>query len=254
MTACASVFPLTPIRKFLPIGEAILKDYDIELKSGKLLKIGKPYRMNNLALESPMSGLVPQGFNQFFGDNSRAVYIIRPKNFDKDKEYSVLFFAHGYLGNWKLYTGILRNLKDHIVICMGTDDYSGIFTSQHIKEIEEIYIPMLENKGYKIDKSAISLMGLSNGGSAVDVAYTSFANRFKNLIYVSTGVNNFHYTNAKVMVIGGGMDHCAQSMKNGMRKLKERGQNSAFLFDEAHTHFKLLTDMENCIDFLNREL
>lgn len=195
-----------------------------------------------------------QGFQEFFGDDKRSAYIIRPRNYDKDKEYPVLFFAHGYLGNWKLYTGLLRNIENHIVVCMGTEDYSGIFSSRHIREIQSLYLPMLEKKGYKVDKSAISLMGLSNGGSAVDAAYSGFADKFKNLIYVSTGVNNFHHINPKVMIIGGGIDHCAPSMKNGMKKLKGIGQSSAFLFDEAHTHFKLLTDMENCFDFLNKEL
>lgn len=254
MTAIASVVPMTPLRSALPLGEGILKDFDIELKSGKMMKVGSPYRANNFALESPMSGLVPQGFHEIFGGEERAVYMIRPRNFDKNKEYPVLFFAHGYLGNWKLYTGMLRGIKDHIVVCMGTEDWSGIFTDRHIREIESLYIPMLEKKGYKVDKNAISLMGLSNGGSAVDVAYSGHANKFKNLIYVSTGVNNFHSTTAKVMVIGGGVDHCAPSMKNGMRKLADNGQKRAFLFDEDHTHLKMLSDMGNCVEFLNREL
>ncbi|MDE5791697.1 MAG: hypothetical protein K2H96_10780 [Muribaculaceae bacterium] len=254
MTAVASIFPLTPLRSALPLGEGILKDYDIELKSGGLFKVGAPYRANNFALESPMSGLVTQGFQEFFGDDKRSAYIIRPRNYDKDKQYPVLFFAHGYLGNWKLYTGLLRNIENHIVVCMGTEDYSGIFSSQHISEIKTLYLPMLEKKGYKIDRSAISLMGLSNGGSAVDMAYSGFTNQFKNLIYVSTGVNNFHHTNAKVMIIGGGIDHCAPSMRNGMQRLRANRQKSAFLFDEEDTHLKFISDMEGCIDFLNREL
>lgn len=254
ITAVASIFPLTPFRSALPLGEGILKDYEIELKSGGLLKVGSPYRANNFALESPMSGLVPQGFHEFFGNDKRAAYIIPPRNYDKDRKYPVLFFAHGYLGNWKLYTGLLRNIDNHIVVCMGTEDYSGIFTSRHIREIWSLYLPMLEKKGYKADESAISLMGLSNGGSAVDAAYSGFADKFKNLIYVSTGVNNFHRINAKVMIIGGGLDHCAPSMRNGMQRLRANSQKCAFLFDEEDTHLKLISDMEGCIDFLNREL
>ena len=254
MTAIGSVIPMTPLRDWLPIGESILKDYDTELKTGGLLNIGKVYRNNSLSLESPMSGVIPQTLNHYFGGNERSFYIIKPKGYDKNKDYPVLFFAHGYLGNWKLYTGLLRDIREHIVVCFGTEDYSGIFTTKHIKEIKSLYLPMLENMGYKVDKNSVSLMGLSNGGSAIDAAYAYSPNSFKNLIYISTGVNHSSKTNAKVMIIGGGRDHCAGSMKSGMKRLVANDVPSSFLFNDAHTHFKLVSDMKNCIDFLNREL
>lgn len=254
MTAIGSVIPLTPLRSWLPIGESILKDYDTELKTGGLLRIGTTYRNNSFSLESPMSGVIPQTLNQYFGSKERSVYVIKPKGFDKNKDYPVLFFAHGYLGNWKLYTGLLKDIKDHIVVCIGTENYSGIFTSKHIKEIKSLYLPMLENMGYKVEKESVSLMGLSNGGSAIDAAYAYSPNSFKNLIYVSTGVNHSSKTKAKIMIIGGGQDHCAGSMKSGMKRLVANNVPSSFCFDESHTHFKLVSDMENCIDFLNREL
>lgn len=255
-TICAigSVLPLTPLRHLLPIGEGILKDYDTELRRGGLLKVGSNYRKNDFALESPMSGVVPQGFNEYLGEKKRAFYVIKPKDFDKNREYPILFFAHGYLGNWKLYTGLFRNIDNHIIVCMGTEDLSGIFTQKHTNEIKTLYLPMLEEMGYKVDKDNLSLMGLSNGGSAIDVAYGSNPDSFKNLIYVSTGVNNSRKTKAKIMVIGGGLDHCAPSMKRGMSLLKQKGQNSAFLFDENHTHLKLLSDDKNCLNFLNEQL
>ena len=254
MTAIGSIVPLTPLRNWLPIGESILKDYDTELVSGGLLNIGKAYRNNSLTLESPMSGVIPQTLKQYCVTKERSAYVIRPKGYDKNKEYPVLFFAHGYLGNWKLYTGLLRNIKDHIVVCIGTEDYSGIFTKKHIKEVHSLYLPMLENMGYKVDQNAVSLMVLSNGVSAIDAAYAYSPNSFKNLIYVSTGVNHSSKTKAKVMIIGGGKDHCAGSMKSGMKRLLANNVPSSFCFEESHTHFKLVSDMENCIDFLNREL
>lgn len=256
--AAASVLPATPARwviRRLGLGEAILKDYDIELRRGGLLNIGKVYRNNTLALESPMSGVVPQGFNDFFHVKSpRSAYIIRPRHFDADREYPVLFFAHGYLGNWKLYTGLLRDIDDHIIVCIGTDDLSGIFNQRHIREIRSLYLPMLADMGYKVDADDISLMGLSNGGSAIDAAYASRPNDFKNLIYVSTGVNHWSRTSAKIMVIGGGVDHCGPSMKAGMRRLTANGQKSAFCFDDSHTHLKFLSDMDRCLEFLKKEL
>lgn len=254
-TICAvsSFAPLMPMKHFIPVGDGILKDYYYELKTGGLFNIGRAFRSNDLALESPMSGAITQAINQLSGGKTRSVYVIRPKCYDKTRQYPVLFFAHGFLGNWKLYTGLLRNIENHIVVCMGTEDLMGFFAKRHIDEIWSVYLPLLADMGLRADPNAVSLMGLSNGGSAVDAAYST-ADDYKNLIYVSTGVNRTHKTSAKVMVIGGGRDHCAPSMKNGMAKLVSNGVNTAFCFDENHTHLKLISDIDNCIDFLNNEL
>lgn len=254
-TICAvsSFVPLTPMKHLIPVGDGILKDYYYELKTGGLFNIGRAFRSNNLAIESPMSGAITQAINQFSGGKTRSVYVIRPKDYDKNRQYPVLFFAHGFLGNWKMYTGLLRKIKGHIVVCIGTEDLSGIFTRRHIDEIKTVYLPMLEDMGYSVDRKAVSLMGLSNGGSAVDAAYST-ADDYKNLIYVSTEVNRTYKTSTKVMVIGGGRDHCAPMMKNGMAKLVSNGVNTAFCFDDNHTHLKLISDMDNCINFLNNEL
>lgn len=256
--AIAATIPATPVRPIINkmgISEGILKDYDIELRNGGLFNIGRAYHKNTRALESPMSAVVPQGFKELFGVKShRTAYVIKPRHYDPDKKYPILFFAHGYLGNWLLYTGILRAIDDHIVVCIGTDDLSGIFSRRHIREVNTLYLPMLNDMGYNIDHHSVSLIGLSNGGSAVDAAYSISPNDFRNLIYVSTGVNHTSPTTAKVMIIGGGRDHCAPSMKAGIRRLKANSQKSAICFDEDHTHLKLLSDMDNCIEFLRREL
>ncbi len=258
-TMCAAgclgaLLPTDPILNVLGFrgGEnnSIIQNYRLDALHGRMLGIGTSYRRAGAA----MSGLHTQFFNSLAGEDIRSVQIVKPKHFDKDREYPVLFFAHGYLGNWKLYRGLLGEIDDHIIVYMGTEDISGIFTGRHIREIKALYLPMLADLGYKVDKDAISLMGLSNGGSATDAAYASNPNDFKNLIYASTGVNHSGRTRAKVMIIGGGLDHCAPSMRNGMSRLTANRQNSAFCFDEEHTHLKLISDIDNVLDFLNREL
>lgn len=245
---------LNPIKQLIPISRSLMNNFDEEVRTLRILKFGTPYRNNNLALEAPMSGVVPQVLQTHGIGSSRAAYVISPRHYDSTKKYPVLFFCHGYLGNWKLYTGMLRNIDDHIVVCMGTEDWSGIFTRRHIKEIKSLYLPLLADMGYKVDRNDISIMGLSNGGSAADAAYAWNADFFKNIIYVSTGVNHTGSTQAKVMIIGGGKDPCAPSMKAGMKRLKAKGQKSAFYFDERQTHFILLGDMKSCLKFLKKEL
>ena len=257
-TACAActmgaIFS-APFHSLIPIGSSIMNNLDEEVRTLRILKFGDPYLNNNLALEAPMSGVVPQVFQTWGMGHSRAAYIIKPRHYDSAKKYPVLFFCHGLLGNWKLYTGILRNIDDHIVVCMGTEDWSGVFTRRHISEIQSLYLPLLADMGYKVDTSDISIMGLSNGGTAVDAAYSWNADYFKHIIYVSTNVNHTGATRAKVMIIGGGKDPSAPSMREGIRRLKANGQKSAFYFDENGTHLILVTDMKGCVRFLNEEL
>lgn len=38
-------------------------------------------------------------------------------------------------------------------------------------------------------------------------------------------------------------------MKAGMQRMKSNGQKPAFYFDESQTHFSLMADMNECIDF-----
>lgn len=245
---------LTPIRAFFPSSNSIIRNFDEEVRTLRILKFGDAYRNNNLALESPMSGVTPQLLRSWGIGSSRAAYVIKPRHYDCEKEYPVLFFCHGYLGNWKLYTGMLRGIDNHIVVCMGTEDWSGMFTHRHIKEIKSIFLPLLADMGLKADTNNISIMGLSNGGTATDAAYAWNANFFKNIVYVSTDVNHTSNTSAKVMIIGGGKDYCAPSMRTAMHRLKSKGQKSAFHFEESQTHFILLGDMRGCLKFLNKEL
>lgn len=232
------------------VNNSIIGNYRHDVLRGHMFGIGTYYRRAGTA----MSGIHTQVFNSLLGEDVRSVQIVKPKNFDKNRDYPVIFFAHGYLGNWKLYRGLLAGIEDHIIVYIGTEDLSGIFNGRHIREIKELYLPMLEDIGYKVVKEAISLMGLSNGGSVIDAAYASNPNDYQNLIYTSTGVNHSGPTRAKVMIIGGGLDHCAPSMRNGMYQLRTKGQNSAFCFNEEDTHLKLISDIDNITDFLNQEL
>ena len=135
------------------------------------------------------------------------LHLIKPKNYDENKEYPVVFFMHGFLGNWKLYTGVLKGLEDCIVLCVGTHTWSGIYTKNDINALFKKQIPFLENMGYKVDKNNLHIMGLSNGGSAVNVAYNGYSNKFKTITFKSTGIHQSYSIASKVLLIGGGKDH-----------------------------------------------
>ena len=201
-----------------------------------------------------MSGTTSQMFNMMGIDNTQSVYLIEPKKYDKNKQYPVVFFMHGYLGNWKLYTGLFKDLENYIVLCVGTKTWSGIYTSKDIGLLFSKQIPFLENMGYKVDKNQLHIIGLSNGGSAVNVAYNEFSNKFKTITFISTGIYQTYPISSKVLLIGGGKDRSSGSLCGAYRKLKNNGTKAEFFWDNDETHFIMVNKADEIIDFLNKNL
>jgi poly(3-hydroxybutyrate) depolymerase len=201
-----------------------------------------------------MSGTTSQVFNMMGIDNTQSVYLIKPKNYDKNKEYPVVFFMHGFLGNWKLYTGVLKGLEDCIVLCVGTHTWSGIYTKNDINALFKKQIPFLENMGYKVDKKNLHIMGLSNGGSAVNVAYNGFSNKFKTITFISTGIHQTYPITSKVLLIGGGKDHSAGTLQGAYRTLKNNGGKTDLFWDDEETHFILVNQTDEIINFVKKNL
>lgn len=77
------------------------------------------------------SGAYSQCFNDFLGENTSAVYVQSPKRWEKDKEYPVVVFLHGYLGNWQNYQGWLLGMDDYVVLSPGTHGLAGVWNSNY---------------------------------------------------------------------------------------------------------------------------
>ena len=123
-----------------------------------LRRVAGAYRQNDLALESPMSGVVPQALSRYFGEDTKAAYVIKPKGYDSRRDYPVLFFPRGDMDNCKLYTGMLRNIEDAIIVCVGTDNTSGVLSPTEFEQIKARFIPMLRDLGLNPDLSQISVI------------------------------------------------------------------------------------------------
>ena len=201
------------VPKVIPLANWILEEFNYDDKKGNISKFMRPFNRLNWDGLFMMSGTTSQIFNMAGIDNTQSVYLIKPKNHDKNKEYPVVFFMHGYLGNWKLYQGVLKGLEDFIVLSVGTKTWSGIYTKHDINALFTKQIPFLENLGYKVDKDNLHIMGLSNGGSAVNVAYNGFSKKFKTITFISTGIHQTYPISSKVLLIGGGKDHSSGSLR-----------------------------------------
>lgn len=236
------------------IGQGLMNNLWVEKERGTLKDMTNPYKRLASKFENPMSAAYVQGLNQVVGENNKSFYVIRPKHYDKSKSYPLVVFCHGYMGNWKLYNGVLMGLDNCIVLSIGTHDLSGIFFDDEIREIHNLYIPLLERMGYKIQIDNITLMGLSNGGSAVNEAYRHFSHLFKNIVFISTPLHHSYPIKSKVLVIGGGKDPSAPGMQTGYQAIQRNNGKVARYWKEDGTHFIFAIDQDEIATFLNTEL
>ena len=246
---CGALFP-----DAVPLGGSLLDDFRRDLKQGKLLNFYAPYNSLNWSGEFLMSGTTAQLFHEMGIDSEQSVYVIRPRNFDETREYPVVFFMHGYLGSWKLYNGILRNLDNSIVVLVGTKDLSGIYTHHDIQQLFTRQLPFLEKLGFKPDRTNLHLMGLSNGGSASNVAYSGFSRKFKTITFISTGIHHSSPTRSKILLIGGGKDGSASTMPSAYSRLKRNGTSVEKYWKEDEGHFIFVNDRDEIVEFLNENI
>ena len=184
----------------------LVDDFKREDKRGNISNFYRPIKALNWSGEFPMSGLVSQLFNQMGYGSTQSVYLIKPKHYDPEKSYPVVFFMHGLMGNWKLYQGILKDLDHCIVLSVGTKDWSGIYSTADINALFTKQLSFLKRMGYQIDEKNLHLIGLSNGGSASNIAYNSFSDKFRTISFMSTSIEQSYPVGSKVLLIGGGYD------------------------------------------------
>ena len=232
----------------------ILDEFKQDTQKGNLTNFFTPFKRLNWNGQFLMSGTTSQVFNMFGIDQTQSVYLIKPKNYDKNKTYPVVFFMHGYLGNWKLYQGILKDLEDCIVLSVGTKTWSGLYTENDINALFTKQIPFLEKSGYKIDRKNLHIMGISNGGSASNLAYHKFSKRFKTITFISTNIKHTFPISSKVLLIGGGNDHSAGSLHKAYRTLKRNGVKTYLYWDDNETHFIFVNQTDEIIEFLNKNI
>ena len=241
------------LAKQMGIGGPIMQQVEGDKANGKIHNYYAPYR--HLGLENPMSGVYVQAFNQFLGGNGRAVYICSPKDWSKDKAYPLVVFCHGFLGNWQLYQGIWMDLNNCIVLSIGTHDWSGIFCKDDIDKIFTFYIPALERMDYQIDKQQLHLMGLSNGGSAINAAmHSRHASDFKSITSISCNLKGLRKVPCKVNLIGGGEDNSSRLMPSQAAKLRTMGVDVGLFFDPEENHFILVNQREKILSFLKQRM
>ena len=159
-TAIMPPAELSPL--FKNLGNRYIQDAQHDFWNGMALTFYWPYNKLSLQGSNPGTFTIAQAYNEVLGTHYDGVYITKPRHYDKEKSYPVVFFAHGYLGSWELYQGLFSDLKDCFVVSFGTRDLSGIFGYEDINKIFSIYLPMLKKEGLFADKDT-TLISIDGG-------------------------------------------------------------------------------------------
>ena len=242
-----------PLIREVFTGTTLIYQAQNDIEHGKIGNFFKPYK--HLGHDNPISGVYPQAFNEVLGTDYKSFYLCEPKHYNRNKTYPLVIFCHGYLGNWQLYQGLWKDLDEAIVAGIGTRDLSGIFGQQDINSIFDFYIPMLERMGYPIDHSQIHLMGLSNGGSAINSAmHSGHAKDFKSITSISCNLDGLRRVPCQVNLVGGGKDNSANRMPAQHRELRKMGVDADIYFDADENHFILVNKHEEILEFLRKRM
>ena len=260
MNLCYKAVAILPIEqmrlkiagKSYRIGNKLVSDAHKDFWKGRAVGFYNAYNHLYLSGSNPGSFVYGQVYNQLFNQSHDAVYITKPKHYDKDKQYPLVIFCHGYMGSWELYQGLLNGLDDCIVMSIGTKGLDGL--SFQIKDCFTKYIPHFQSLGYNIDMKQLHLMGLSNGGQAANAALRNYDTKFKTITFISTPCYVIKKTKSKVLFIGGGKDDSAQGQPSTAKKLKHRGTNVASLFYPNENHYIFATQRRDMLKFLNEQL
>lgn len=237
------------------LGGSLVIDAHNDFWRGKMLSFYKPYNDISLRMSNPGSSVYGQLWNEATGDNLDAIYIQDNRSmFHKDEPAKVVFFCHGFLGNWELYQGVLADLENCVTVSIGTRDMTGIFSYNDINKIFTKYIPYLQSKGIDVNMSDVHIIGLSNGGTASNIALANFSNRFRTITYISTSCDVIKHTKASVILIGGANDHSSRGLPSAHQRLRNCGTQSDILFMDNTNHFMLVDKRKDVIDFLNSKI
>ena len=168
------------------------------------------------------------------------LYIPEGKNPENSE---VVVFCHGYSGNWLLYTELFSQYSDAVVIAVETPDFTGNFTKDIMLDIIRTTLPhAFDQIGIPFKKS--HLIGLSNGGTAVNNAIRFFSDQFKSYTIISAPLYSEPKTRSKINIIYGENDRSGSVYRNIPKNKYNRhiikGEDHTLLVSSPDTVFGLI--------------
>jgi pimeloyl-ACP methyl ester carboxylesterase len=172
----------------------------------------RPYR--ELAYKGTPSHAVPFQIAKQYGwyPNTGHYFLHMPEG-KNPKVCEIVIFCHGYSGNWQLYPALFAKYSDAIIISVETPDFNGIFTKYILQDIIQNTLPHIYEY-IDIPYKKPHLIGLSNGGSAVNNAIRFFPEAFKSYTISSPSLNYEPKAKSKVHIVYGENDRSGGVNRN----------------------------------------
>ena len=175
-------------------------------------------------------------------------YYLHVPNTDNLQDCEVVVFCHGYAGNWVLYSDLFAKYTNAIIIAVETPSFSGYFSKKTMNNIINIVLPHAY-KQVGISYKKPHLVGLSNGGSAINTSIVYYPNKFKSFTILSASLKNNPRTNKKVHIIYGSNDRSG-GVNNQIPKTKYiihriKGEDHSLIIAQPDTVFELINKIIN---------
>lgn len=173
----------------------------------------------------------------------RHFYSSVPQNIINGNKLKVIVFLHGYMGNLQFYLNYFNSFENTLVLVPSTPNLWGRWGENDINNILKVYLINLE-KHYSIDWQNIHLIGLSNGGSGVNVAIEEFEKEFSDFGFISTAPIA---TSTRPIYLICGMKDSFSGWNVEYARSYPFVMN---LFFEKENHFAFLTQKEKILQFI----
>jgi pimeloyl-ACP methyl ester carboxylesterase len=164
----------------------------------------------------------------------------------KPEDCEIIVFCHGYSGNWLLYSELFAENTDAIIIAVETSDFNGHFDKRTMDGIINTILPHTM-KRIGITNRKAHLVGLSNGGSAINTALRNYPALFKTYTIISASLYTSPKIKSKTHIIygsndlSGGVD--SRIPENTFKKYVIKGENHTLLVSKPEVVFKLINQI-----------
>jgi hypothetical protein len=173
-------------------------------------------------------------------------YYLHIPDVENIEDCEVIVYCHGYTGNWVLYSSLFAEYTNAIIIAVETPSFSGYFSGRAMKNIVQNVIPHAY-KRIGIPYKKPHIIGLSNGGSAINYAAANYPKTFQSYTILSASLRSYPKTNKKVHVIYGSKDYSggisSKIPKSKYVRHRIKGEDHSLLVARPKLTFDLINEI-----------
>ncbi|RUA29688.1 MAG: hypothetical protein DSY76_03195 [Bacteroidetes bacterium] len=173
-------------------------------------------------------------------------YYLHIPDVENLEDCEVIVYCHGYSGNWILYSQLFAKHTNAIIIAVESPSFSGYFSKKVMEEILNKTLPNAFSR-IGITYKKPHLIGLSNGGSAINTSLAYYPNKFKSFTILSANLRTNPRANAKVHIIYGSNDRSggvsSKIPKSKYTRHRIKGEDHSLIVARPELTFGLINEI-----------